>query len=231
MEAYLESLFSACGIKKSHIRALLANLATFEQVFTAREINPNCNYEWLEQVGDTVHTAFIVHYFYERMPNLKTHHGQVVVSRLRIKYAARAQLARFAEKCGMWNFICASDMAKLRNREKLLEDVFEAFVGALFILGTQLHVNGQIFSNQFLKHIYDAEEFDLNRECLVDAITRLKEWFDSHKDQPLTFTIENDKNFKHTIYLDGKVIGVGVAMKKKQAEQIATEQAIKLLGV
>ena len=226
MDAYLQSLFTAFGFRKSHVASLLLHIDTFEQAFTSREIDPTCNYEWLEQVGDTIHTAFIVYYFYERIPNLKTHYGQVIVSRLRIKYAARAQMVRFAETCGMWNFVRASDVSKMRNRDKLLEDVFEAFVGALFVLGTRLHVNAHIFSNQFLKHIYDAEEFDLKRECLVDPITRLKEWFDSHKNRALTFEVENRGDFKHTIYLDGKVIGTGTAMKKKQAEWAAAEQAI-----
>lgn len=182
-------------LKKSGVKHLktLTNgksLTIFASAFTSESIDKNSNYQVLEQLGDLSANKFIVYYIYRRFPQLKCAEGVKVAARLRINYGSKHSFAKIAEKCGFWPFISATNELRSREKESLLEDVFEAFLGAVeIILDTHTAEKFEENKDEFigvgyanvykiLRTLFDEMPISLEYEDLYDAKTRLKELFD-----------------------------------------------------
>jgi dsRNA-specific ribonuclease len=218
------------------------NLKIFQSAFTSEEVNPQSNYEYFEQMGDVSANKFLVYYFYRRFPRLKCSRGVKVVARLKINYASKKVFARLAEQEGFWPHIMATREETQHNRLDLLEDVFEAFVGATeWILDTDVKEGvGAVAITKWLTHIFDKEHVSLRYEDLYDAKTRLKELFDRHHSVLgkvyYSETREIDANGNPVVttsrvyrrVLRGRCVslGVGVARLKADAQRAAAQQAI-----
>ncbi len=158
------------------------NLEIFNQAFTAQSWDPAKNYEYLEQLGDVTANKALVWYFYRRFPPLACSSGVKVVARLKINYSSKKCFSKIANDLGFWKLILASDDDKFHQRDDLLEDSFEAFVGAIemiadreFGMGT-----GSAVAYNFVKNIFDKMDISLHYEDLFDSKTRLKEIVDKH---------------------------------------------------
>lgn len=151
--------------------------------FTSELVDPDNNYQVLEQVGDLSGNKFIVNYMYERFPQLDCAEGVKVVARLRINYGAKESFCEIARKLGFWEFISATNDLRQRKMKPLLEDVFEAFLGATErILDRRKRVGvGYAIVHDILTSIFNEMHISLRYEDLYDAKTRLKELFDIHE--------------------------------------------------
>jgi dsRNA-specific ribonuclease len=90
------------------------------------------SYERLEYLGDTVIKHNIAMYLFHRYPN----EDEGFMTRLKIKLEDKKGLAYFCRELGLNKyFIISKQIEELggRNMDKILEDVFEAFIGALFL--------------------------------------------------------------------------------------------------
>ena len=120
---------------------------------------------------------------YERFPQLDCAEGVKVVARLRINYGAKESFCEIARKLGFWEFISATNDLRQRKMKPLLEDVFEAFLGATErILDRRKRVGvGYAIVHDILTSIFNEMHISLRYEDLYDAKTRLKELFDIHE--------------------------------------------------
>lgn len=159
------------------------NIDIYTQAFTSAGSNPEFNYEELEQKGDASANAFLVWYFYDRFPQLNCPAGVAVVARLKIVYASKNSFQEIAEKLGFWPYINATPHERDTKKKSLLEDVFEAFVGATQQILDNEHELGFGFTVvcRILKGIFDEIKISLEYEDLYDAKTRLKEYFDANQ--------------------------------------------------
>jgi len=231
---FVKNFMSKCKIPESVIAQMVDERykLIYKSAFTARDFDPTMNYEWYEHIGDAIHAAFIVKYFYYRFPHFRNNEGVRVVARLRIRYASGKELAKLAEKHGMWEFINASPYLKQRERSSLLEDVFEAFIGAISVVEDKIKKTeyGNDIVHKILKFIYDQEEFDTTFESLFDPKTRLKEFCDKNKNEKLVCVKGKNGNlFTSLILLNSKRIGYGENAKRIDAEQESSQQAIDYL--
>ncbi len=169
-------------INERYISHLLKpnSVSVYNQCFTSAEINSEKNYEYFEQLGDVSANKFLVWYFYKRFPQLECAKGVKVVARLKINEGSKKSFSQMARKLGFWNYIRASEDEKKRDPDSLLEDVFEAFVGATeYLLDRSVHRGiGQLAITDFLTHHWDKKHISLCYEHLFDSKTRLKELFD-----------------------------------------------------
>ena len=237
MEIFMKTLLSNANIPQARIKQLTspANMTIFASAFTTAEINPDANYEWYEQLGDVVHASFIIDYIYERFPNLRSQGGVTIVARLRIAHCCRKAMAAIARRLGIEPLILASEAAKARNMDSLLEDVFEALIGALKIVGDSIEkYMGNILVTRVLRQIYDSEPFDMRYETLVDAKTRLKEFHDAHTNLKLVTSSSRPPGaaapFTAQVHLDTECIGVGQAWRLTDAQQQAAGAALTFLA-
>ena len=208
------------------------NLEIFHSAFTSADVNPPSNYEWLENLGDTVHSTWLVHHIFQNYPEFRTKDGVRTVARLKIKYCAGKELAKVADKQGFWEFIRASESAVSRDKSKLLEDVFEAFIGACFFIGNEISPNfGSILAFAVLDSFYSTQKFDLNN--LFDCKTILKEMCDKNKEMKLRYKSKRvNEVFITSINLnDGREIGFSTGCRKQvESEQAAAKMAIAWLN-
>jgi dsRNA-specific ribonuclease len=180
----ISSLLRKGGLKSKYINMLTddESMSIFGCAFTSELVDPDNNYQVLEQIGDLSGNKFIVNYMYERFPQLDCCEGVKVVARLRINYGAKESFCEIARKLGFWPFISATNDLRQRKMKPLLEDVFEAFLGATErILDKRKRIGvGYAIVHDILTSIFNDMDISLRYSDLYDAKTRLKELFDMH---------------------------------------------------
>ena len=233
-------------LKKGNLRKKYRKMLTDESsmevyasAFTSELVDPDNNYQVLEQIGDLTGNKFIVNYMYERFPQLDYAEGVKVVARLRINYGAKQSFSEIASKLGFWPFISATNDLRQRKMKPLLEDVFEAFLGATErILDRKKRVGvGYAIVYDILATIFDEMDISLRYEDLYDAKTRLKELFDLHEDRLGPLVYKEQKRDMITISSVFRVeggkyikIGEGSAALKADAQQHAAAVALETLN-
>ena len=237
------NLLKEAKLKMHYINMLVDDdsLAVYSKAFTSDTADINDNYEVFEQFGDISANKFIVWYMHRRFPKLMCSQGVKVVARLRINYGAKQSFSSIAENLGFWNFITASEEERSRCKKPLLEDAFEAFIGATeYLIDTKIRecVGYSVVYN-ILESLFDKIHISLKYEDLYDAKTRLKELFDFFGSDVLgTLKYDSVKNMEEKITCctiiqelgrKKEILGEGMASLKIDAEQKAAAKAIENL--
>jgi dsRNA-specific ribonuclease len=233
MNVILKKTFALAKLKPHYVNLLLSHEDEYEQAFTSDSFDPNRNYQIYEFLGDGVANAFLVWYFYRRFPQLDCSDGVKILARLKINFGAKKSFASIADRLGFWPYIRASDEEKAIERESLLEDVFEAFVGLTTkLLDDEFEIGvGYGIVYEILKEIFDEMDVSLEHEDLYDAKTRLKELFDAVPALgKVKYEATATKVVVYRIQGSNKVyLGEGEGRLKGDREQRAAEQALELL--
>lgn len=220
------------------------SMVVFGKAFTSELVDPVNNYQQLEILGDSTANKFIVWYVFRRFPQLRCTEGVKIAARLKINYGSKQTFFKIAEKLGFWDFITATNELRQRKKKSLLEDVFEAFIGAIeSILDNRVKESiGYFIVYKLLKSIFDEMDISLKYEDLYDAKTRLKELFDLHGEQlgkskyqetrdenngTITSEVYRIHKGKYGQFIHTK-IGVGYGAIKS-AQQEASQNAIDTL--
>lgn len=191
------------NLKQNDIDWVVNNhLEMYERAFTSKTVNPLKNYEDLEQKGDAAANDFLVWYFYRRFPQLDCPAGVPTIARLKIVYSSKATFSAIARRLGFWPHIRASPNERENREKSLLEDVFEAFVGATVdVFNKKVEMGfGNIIANRILTSLFDDIVISLQYNDLYDAKTRLKEYFDTQKGLGRLITEYNEASRIVTLY-------------------------------
>ena len=256
---FIANLLKLGKLKKIYINMLTDDegMKVYSSAFTSELVDLENNYQVLEQIGDLSGNKIIVSYMYAKFPQLKCSEGVKVAARLRINYGAKQCFSEIARKLGFWPFISATNELRQRKMKSLLEDVFEAFLGATeTILDTRKRIGvGYAIVYDILASILDDMDISLKYEDLYDAKTRLKELFDTHesslgplfykeqkRDQIIVSTIYRVSGGKYQEKPDGTLnrkriiggnyikIGEGSASLKADSQQNAATKALETLN-
>jgi ribonuclease-3 len=221
---------------KSEIDALIGvkvtNLKLYQRAFTHKSAMKKYtlgeSFETLEFMGDSVLGFIITKYLFDRYEDKQ----EGFLTKARTKLVRGETLARIASKLDLDKWILMDDKG-MRNgwnkNPKVLEDVFEALVGAIYL------DLGLIHAKNFVLNIFEDPEM-VDMGCLLvddNHKDRLMRYCQGIKIDLPQYTIESHVNgiFKILAIVDGTVTGFGVAKNKKQAEQIAAQDALKHLPV
>lgn len=119
-----------------------------------------------------------------------------------------------------------------RDRDTLLCDAFEAFVGALY-LETNIDV-----CNQFIEPLFEsAAKHIFAKADLSDAKSRLQEYAQGNKLGTPAYVVmdktgpEHSRTFEVEVKLNGEALGRGSGSSKSVAEQEAASAALRSLGL
>lgn len=203
------------------------------------ELQPE-SYERIEYFGDRVLKLIVSMYLFHRYPD----QDEGFMTRLQTKIEDKKNLASMSREIGLNKYFLISKQIETlggRDMEKIHEDVFESFIGALFL------------SNGF--------------ECCLFLITNLLETLidyseklyldNNYKDRLLRVHHQNKWSFPQyvTIHFEGpphkrkyimgverhdvnelikkeeKCIGYGIGTSKKEGEQNAAKMALIKLGI
>jgi dsRNA-specific ribonuclease len=163
----------------------------FKQAFTHKSVNPIDNYERLEFVGDSIINCAVACFIEDKFSEVKS---VMFLTRLKHVIISKKSLSLIAEGLGFWNHLNISQDTRDKynalnsnNRHKdveylsLLEDVFEAFIGATFSSfknSEKMKEISTVICIKIINSFLSLLNISLNYKELFDAKTRFKELCD-----------------------------------------------------
>jgi dsRNA-specific ribonuclease len=189
------------------------------------------SYERLEFLGDAILGMVVAAYIYERFPD----QSEGFLSKIRTKIVNGKMLGFLSDKIGFPKFAILSKQvedANGRNNYKIMEDIFEAFIGALYF---DFGDNGFDIAKTWI--IYIIENY-IDFTELIMARTNYKDLLVSYmqhhlQDQPKFYEINittKDSNKVFTYCVKDKnntVIATAKGPTKKDAENNVSLEALK----
>ncbi|MBI3016460.1 MAG: ribonuclease III [Deltaproteobacteria bacterium] len=185
--------------------------------------------ERLEFLGDAVLDLVVSDLLMEKFP--ESPEGEL--SRIRASIVNEDQLAKLAMKLEIGKSIYlgkGEELTKGRVKASILANTYEAIVAAIYLDGGYDAVY-TILQEHFHPILEEASKSDINR----DYKTKLQEEAQAlHKIVPHYVVIEekgpdHDKVFQIQVSLKGKPLAFGSGKSKKEAEQDAARNALKII--
>ena len=193
-----------------------------------------CN-ERLEFLGDSVLSLITSDFLYRRYPNLP----EGDLTRMRAAMVCEEALASYAREIGLGEFLLLGKGERNSggaDKPAVIADAFEATLAAICLDAGGMNGIGAVsaFLLPFIQNA--AEQLPVNHGHHIDCKSRLQEFV--QKDQGrLEYRLvsesgpDHDKTFLVEVYLDSNQIGTGSGHSKKNAEQAAARDALKLFGI
>lgn len=184
--------------------------------------------ERLEFLGDAVLELGISQYLYKE--DIAMSEGEMTKRRASI--VCEESLYHFAQELQFGDYILlgkGEERTGGRERPALLADVFEAFLGALFL--DQGYDSVISFLEQYIFPKITTGAFSHG----MDYKSQLQELVQKDKNVAIAYKIideigpSHNKQFKAQVQINGEVYKVGVGRTKKEAEQRAAKYALDLL--
>lgn len=184
--------------------------------------------ERLEFMGDAVLQVYSANRLYNIKPELK----EGLMSTRRSNLVSEKALAQIVREHGLNEFLLlgiGEEKTGGRNRDSIISDMFEAFIGAIF-LDSGFEVAYKLLDILMLKHI---EEMDENT---FDYKTKLQEYVQADSRKSIEYeTIDtqgpnNNPIFTVAVVIDGLRYGVGQGSSKKDAQKNAAKDALKKMA-
>lgn len=182
--------------------------------------------ERLEFLGDAVIELIVSNYLYNEYKKMPE--GEL--TKLRAGAVREETLADLAIETGLQPFILlgkGENQANGRNRKSLLSDVFEAFIGAIYLdqgISTAETILAKVLFPKINTRSFSYE---------MDYKTELQEWLQKDGVVDIRYQVidetgpDHAREFKAAVYVENDILGVGVGTSKKKAEQAAAKEAYK----
>ena len=203
----------------------------------------NTSYERLEYLGDRVVKLVVSKYLMDRYYN----EDEGFMTRLQTKIEDKKNLAMMSKEIGLnKHFVISKQIEMLngRNLEKINEDVFEAFMGALYSSNgfepCKLLIINLLESNiiDYSDKLYKDNNY---KDSLLRHHHKMKWKFPKyimihHEGPPhkrrYIMGVENPQNDDDKEYnLEDKCISYGIGQSKKEGEQNAAKMALIIFGL
>ena len=187
----------------------------------------DCN-ERLEFLGDAVLSVVVAEELFRKNPNVE----EGVLTKVRSSLVCEGALAEFARDIHLGDFMLLGKgeyKSHGNERDSILSDCFEAVIAAIYLDG------GFNAAEKFIRRhvLQEAEAIELSR----DYKTELQEVIQQNPEEKLRYVHtgesvpDHDKTFEVEIWLNSNVIAKAKGRSKKQAEQNAACEALKLMGL
>ena len=218
--AFKQNLKKKYGIKFNNEK-LLENAFTHSSY--ANEHPGRKDYEKLEFLGDAVLELAVSDYLYRHFPRL----NEGELTRMRSNIVRTEGFSEFAIECGFPEEIDlgkGEEKAGARKRKTLLEDVFEAFNGALFLDQGMPAV--QHFLHLTVYPLIAEGDFNASRDYKTELQERLQVNGPVKIEYQVISEDESKPSFKAQLLVNGEKVSEGQGRKKKAAEQQAAQAAL-----
>ncbi len=187
------------------------------------------SYERLEFYGDTEIQRIITGYIWRRFES----ENEGFMTRLRSKLVRTTMLSQFSRYLELYKYVLITDYCErenFRSNPKILEDIFEAFIGAISLdigykAAETLVINVIQKRVNFTELIYTDDNYK-------DKLMRYyQKYYDGYT--PKYIVVKTEGELPDVIYTmgvldqDGNIVGEGTDTSKKQASQIAAKVALE----
>lgn len=187
------------------------------------------SYERLEHLGDTILGATVSTYLFTRFP----HENEGFLTDLKKEIVCNEMLGQLSQKIGLDKFYIISrhneDNCKGRINTSKLSDIFEAFLGALWLDSKKNFHIVSIFVVSIIERYIDIPEILRNNRNFKE---QLQKAYQSKFHHTPTYTVLSSTLTSYTVAALDKQqchLGIGTAPTKKQAEQLAAKDALSRL--
>jgi len=185
--------------------------------------------ERLEFLGDSVLSVVVSQYLFEHYPELPE--GEL--TRIRAALVCEKSLHKFALKIDLGKYLLlgkGEEHTGGRERPSILADAFEAVIAAVYLDGGLEPARKHIL-NFIPKNIPEKRSM-----LFGDYKTALQEVIQKNPEEKIDYKLieesgpDHNKTFVVEVCLNSNVIGKGIGKSKKDAEQMAAQEALSLMG-
>ena len=212
------------------LKIVYKDIAIYEQALTHPSYNGDANtkhqdYEKLEFMGDAVLGYVTADLVYKNRPEL----SEGNLTKLRSVLVSTKPLAAYARSINLPEYIRIGHsitLNQVKESDKILENVLEALVGAIYLDAGLKNAYGLI--KKLL--IKDIKNYDV--DDLTDYKSKLQEEIQAESRDAVQYvTVEqtgpaHDRTFKVNVLFNGIVLGTGEGKSKKKAEEMAAKSAL-----
>ena len=210
-----------------------------ESIYQLALTHPSCNadnktkhhdYERLEFVGDSV-LGFVAA---DLIFKIHSDMDQGYMSKLRSYLVCSKSLANYCRKYELYKYIKIGHSIteeQLFKSDKILEDIFEAFMGAIYLdLGMEKAYG-------VIKNILFEDIKKVDMDDVIDSKTRLQEEIQAEFRDEVKYRVidesgpAHDRLFTVEVTFNGLVLGKGSGKSKKAAEEAAAKDALSKRSV
>ena len=221
-------------IFRKNLRNLLGykprSFAIYELALTHRSVRDpiDQNNERLEFLGDAILSSLVAEYLFKRYP----YKGEGFLTEMRSKLVNRQQLNDIALRMGLNKVAIFNKSDGALRTSQIFGNTLEALVGAIYLDQGYTFVDKWVLRSLIQPHLSmdDLEILDMNLK------NKLYGWV-NRQGKTLEFVTLNEKLergrrlFTIAAVIDGERIAEGKAYNKKDASQIAAQEAIAILGI
>lgn len=184
--------------------------------------------ERLEFLGDSVLGLVVSDFLYAHLPK----HAEGELSHLRAHFVGAASCAAFLQRLNLEEFVLLGKgeiMNRGRGRERILADLFEALVGAIFLDG------GLSAAKEFLLGHFNQDLIEASMRPQRNWKAELQDYSQKKYQKLPAYQIldqlgpDHSKRFIVSAMVGDCEVGRGEGSSKKEAEQAAAENALSRL--
>lgn len=204
--------------------------SSYAHELKTKKIDAQSN-ERLEFLGDSVLSVVTSEYLFAKYDQLP----EGDLTHIRAALVQSQSLASYAGKIGLGDYLyLGNGEEKNRYRQSILEDAFEALLAAIYLDAGE---NGIDEIRRFLLPILKDAIAHGDSMLHSDAKTELQQLTQESDGATPTYKIvgesgpDHAKTFEVEVCLNSNVIGHGKGRSKREAEQNAAREALKLFGV
>jgi|TARA_B110001450_G_C17560273_1_gene456453 ribonuclease-3 len=188
------------------------------------------SYETMEFLGDAILGSVVSAYLYRRF--YETHkQNEGFLTKIKIRIICGENLCQLSKDLSFGKHIVMSkhvdDKCSGRMNSNILEDVFEAFIGALYLDGN--YAVAEKFIIQVVEKYVDFTEILMIDNNYKDQITRYFQRIGGpDATKPLYKHSKSDETglFLCELHHDGKLLLTGEGISKKKSEQDVSKKAL-----
>lgn len=187
------------------------------------------DYERLEFLGDSIVGMIVSELCYLYHPEME----QGRLSILKAQFIRSSSEANYCKKLGLNEYIKVgpSFSKEAKNNVPLLEDVFESFIGALYL------DQGCDFTLNFVRKIFDEDIKNGTIDYTINPKSYLQEAMQADNKESVVYKIIEERGtpmekvFVAAVYFEGNQIGKGEGHNKKAAETEAAKDALSRMSL
>lgn len=187
------------------------------------------SYERLEFLGDSILSLVTSDYIFKNFPD----YPEGDLTKLRASLVCEKQLCVFSKDLEIGKYMKLSkgeEHSGGRKRPSILADIFEAICAAIYLDAGLSKASAFI-----LKFIVPALCHPMLPD-IHDYKTDLQEIVQKNPEETIEYVLvkeagpDHDKRFTFEAKINNNVVGCGTGKSKKEAEQHAAREALKLMG-
>ncbi len=190
-----------------------------------------CN-ERLEFLGDSILSVVVSEYLFSRY--VDNQEGDL--SKIRSSVVCEKALAKYAAEINLGDYLYlghGEEMNNGRRRPSITADAFEALLASMYL---DSKGDLDVIRSFVLGFIKREIDFISKNSTFVDYKTMLQQIIQQSEGEKLEYVLvdetgpDHSKTFVTEARLNGSTIGKGSAGSKRESEQMAAKEALKLFG-